>query len=68
MGVGLGNKQLMKYTGQYAKRYGVKFKGGKPSNKWWCGMLKRILDLKSRKPEPTVAFRHQDMEQEVVES
>jgi len=66
MGVGFGRKQFLIYTGQYAKRCGVKFNNGKPSNKWWCGMLKRYTELKLRKPEPTAAVRHQGMDREVV--
>ena len=31
-------------------------------------MLKRDLDLKLRKPEPTTAVSHQGIEQEVVKS
>jgi len=68
MGVRFGKKQFLLYAGQYAKKYGAKFQGGKPSNKWWCGMLKRHPDLKLRKPEPTAAVRHQCMDREVVKS
>ena len=33
MDVGFGKKQFLIYAGQYAKKYSVKLKGGKPSNK-----------------------------------
>ena len=62
MGVQFAKKQFLVYAGQYAKKYGENFKGGKPSHMWWCGMLKRYPDLKLRNPEPIVAVRHRGMD------
>ena len=64
MDVGFGKKRFLIYAGSMRK--GVKFKDGKPSNKWWYGMLKRHPYLKLRKSEPTVAVHHQGMDRELV--
>jgi len=68
IGVPFGKKQVLIYAGQYAKKYDDTFKGGRPWNKWWGGILKRHPHLKLRNAELTAAFSHQGMEREVVKS
>jgi len=58
MGVGFGKKQFFDYAAQLASKHKIKFKTGKPSEKWWRLMKKRNERMRLRKPEPTAAVRH----------
>ena len=58
LGIGFGKRQFLRYAASYAKKYGVNFKGGTPSHKWWQLLKKRHPDLARRKPEGTASVRH----------
>lgn len=66
LGVGFGKKQFFDYAAQLANKHKIKFKAGKPSQKWWR-LLKKINDrMRLRRPEPTAAIRHMCMDQSKV--
>ena len=62
MGIGFGKKQFLDYATQLASKHKIKFKAGKPSEKWWRLMKKRNARMRLRKPEPTAAVRHMCMD------
>jgi len=62
MGVGFGKKQFLDYATQLASKHKIKFKAGKPSEKWWRLMKKRNERMRLRKPEATAAVRHMCMD------
>ena len=62
MGVEFGEKQFIDYATQLASKHKLKFKAGKPSEKWWTLMKKRNQRMWLRRPEPTAAVRHMCMD------
>jgi len=53
---------LFDYAAQLASKHKIKFKAGKPSEKWWRLMKKCNERMRLRKPEPTAAVQHMCMD------
>lgn len=62
MGVGFSKRNFLRAAGALARKRGVSFKNGAPSEKWWTLFKKRNGgEVSLRQPEATATIRHQMM-------
>lgn len=62
MGVGFSKRNFLRAAGALARKRGVSFKNGAPSEKWWTLFKKRNGgEVSLRLPEATATIRHQMM-------
>jgi len=62
----LGKKQFFDYAAQLAVKHKIKFRHGRPSQKWWRLLKNRHERMCLRRPEPTAAVRHMCMNRSKV--